>query len=185
MELKSRRYLKLNLCCHIQKSHIKKPLLQHRRVFRSDFLNILLKSKKLSCSEQKEFLTPGLLPRFKGLSVSLSHSESLAGFVFCDSPEAGLGFDMEGTFRVKSLSRVATAREIAFAPHRGALWSVKEAAFKSFAGNLTLKNIQVKGWQLFENTYRCEFKSPDRKQKGLALVLFFGWQLVCVSRLCF
>ena len=130
--------------CHLKSVSMPRPLLRHRKLFREEVLSWLtrppVRLHSLSPLEKKSVLSPGRPVIFEegGRSLCVSHCPYLMGCVFLQGPgQVSLGFDLEKPDRIspggaaRILGRVASKKEREQAPHPVALWSAKEAAFKS------------------------------------------------------
>ena len=162
--------------CHLKTVPLSRPLLKHRKLFRQEVLNWLTLGPgafdSLSPVQKKSFLSPGgpVIFEEEGKSLCLSHCPFFMGCVFRQGGgKVSLGFDLEKPDRLKScsrtLERVASARERDQAPHPVALWSAKEAAFKSLKGTTSsLKSISLFNWQRENShTFRYEFAPPPAR----------------------
>lgn len=71
-----------------------------------------------------------VIPRFRKIFVSISHSVSVGGFAIARRP---LGFDIEVSERVRRqlAERISAPQEILIAPSPAHLWTAKEATYKA------------------------------------------------------
>ena len=119
----------------------------------------------LTLDQKQKLLTPGLLPKTLFASISLSHCSFVEGFIIAPTPKRAIGFDLESLGRVsqKIALRISSKEELNqvginrtsitstnFAPSPSALWSAKEAIYKSFSQGtrpIPMKQISVFNWK--------------------------------------
>ena len=134
---------------------------------------------KLSIEQKKQLLTPGNLPQVPFASLSVSHSSFIGGFIISPATQVSLGFDLEQAGRAKkrTVLRIASEEELQQSPSPSALWSVKEAIYKSIhplQNSIHVKQISVFGWApILEiknpdalTTYDYQFEVKNKKGKG-------------------
>ncbi len=90
------------------------------------------------------------LPYCKGIGISVSHIESLGGFVLSEKYQ-DIGFDLEDPKRVSQsiVARMSSAEEVKNMPTPAKLWTAKESAFKAISQKLkaeVLSEIEVCDW---------------------------------------
>ncbi|MYE07356.1 MAG: 4'-phosphopantetheinyl transferase superfamily protein [Oligoflexia bacterium] len=141
--------------------------------------------KKLPSEQKKTLLTPGVPPQLPFASVSVSHCAFLGGFVISPSgslntPSSSLklafvkqpfiGFDLEqlGRAKEKTLLRISNKKELSDTPSPSALWSAKEAAYKSISSlqrDTHIKHISIFGWQPVSSIENIKAAKPNISKK--------------------
>lgn len=120
------------------------------------------------------------IPKLPQGSVSISHSRTWGGFIYT-STQLQIGFDTEINERlnINNISRVSLSREeVISSPSPCALWTAKEAAFKSLLTSseqpLVSKDIEIGQWKKLENNiYSCKGISVSgEKISGLYGICF-------------
>ena len=167
---------------------------QNRKHLRENLVQTIEQKYKkiLTLEEKKNLLTPGFPPQLLFASISISHCAFLGGFVISSS-EVGnelslvlkpssakrqifIGFDVEelGRAKEKTVLRISNQEELNKAPSPSALWSAKEAAYKSLSllrKGTYIKDISIFDWQLvssMENTTEVKLhisKTTDEDRK--------------------
>ncbi|MCX7977986.1 MAG: hypothetical protein N2578_03185 [Bdellovibrionaceae bacterium] len=116
--------------------------------------------------------------------VSISHCPEAGGFILANVP---VGFDLEEPAKVTLpvVSRLSSSQEVLHAPHPAALWSAKEAAYKSLVSTQTqppvMSQIEIFGWiqnseEFWKFQYRpCTTPNPG----GSSGVVYLAPNIVC------
>ncbi|MDE0118728.1 MAG: hypothetical protein OXM55_01810 [Bdellovibrionales bacterium] len=138
--------------------------------------------KKLSLEQKKKLLTPGIPPQLPYASISVSHCAFLGGFVissldFCNDSssvqkstsikqQSSIGFDLEelGRAKEKTVLRISKKKELNKAPSPSALWSAKEAAYKSissFQSDTHIKDISIFDWLCVSSIEHTQVAKPN------------------------
>lgn len=112
--------------------------IQSKNQLRNKLRNQLVKkiecfrSQKLSAKQKSLLLDLTHPPTIYFASISISHSVLAGGFII-SSPENLIGFDLEKLERAnqKIVLRVGSQNELNNSPSPSALWSAKEASYKS------------------------------------------------------
>lgn len=133
---------------------------------------------KLSERQRNSLLVPGKPPRLPFVSLSITHSSDIGGFIF-STPAYFIGFDLEKQERAKreTVLRISSQEELNLSPSPSALWSAKESAYKAvhlLNGDTPIKKISIFDWQpvsLKNNDssvydYQFQVESVDNIGKG-------------------
>jgi len=149
-----RLQLRMSLLGELQKRQIDKTHIQ----FKSDLI-----------------LDLDRVPHCKGIGISVSHIESLGGFVLSEKYQ-DIGFDLEDPKRVTEaiVARMSSAEEVKNMPDPAKLWIAKESAFKAISAKLKagiLSEIEVCDWQKQEpDLLVFSIKYRDQKISGKGIV---------------
>ena len=198
--------LDCKLNCYLMAFDKQSSTLENRKHLREQLVQTIEKiaQKKLSLEQKKALLTPGKPPKIPFASVSISHCAFMGGFVIsrldlADAPSSppeststersSIGFDLEqlGRATEKTVLRISNKKEINQAPSSSALWSAKEAAYKSissFQSDIHIKHILVVDWQCLspiENTQAAKpniSKKPEWKKKELPKIYDYQFTIV-------
>lgn len=102
------------------------------------------------CAKQKAILcTLDKPPALLFTSISISHTQKIGGFIV-SSAKYSIGFDLELFNRVtnKTMLYISNPTELNLAPSPSALWSAKEASYKSIKLSVTsIKQICIFDWK--------------------------------------
>ena len=157
------------------------PLLERRKKLRINFLKkiqTLLPLHTLTEEHRQSILTPGAVPLLSFATVSLSHSHNIGGFTISSDTSTAIGFDLEYSVRVKkkTVAYISQEQELQQAPSPCALWSAKEASFKSLHKTQLhsyIKRIFISNWiHQAPDTYKYEFDIKDQGFKRQRLYYF-------------
>ena len=157
-------------------------LLEQRKKLRINFfkkIQTLFPSHTLNEEHKQSILTPGAVPLLSFATVSLSHSHNIGGFVISSNTNFSLGFDLEYSLRVKkeTVAYISKEQELQQAPSLCALWSAKEAAFKSLHKTQLhsyIKKIFISNWiHQAPDIYKYKFDIKDQGLKGRGCIIFF------------
>ena len=187
--------LDCKLICHLTIFDKQSSALENRTYLRKQLVHIIEQKykKNFSLEQKKKLLTPGMPPQLPFVSVSISHCAFMGGFVTCrsdflDTPlpilksastnkRASIGFDLEELRRAKekTVLRVSNQTELNHAPSPSALWSAKEAAYKSIGSlqnNIYIKHISIFDWQCVPPIRDTQAqpninKKPEKEEKEL------------------
>ena len=188
-----------NLSCHLIGFDKQSSSLQKRKQLREHLVKTIEKKfpKKLSLEQKNVLLTPGGVPQTPFASVSISHCALMGGFVISQLDSAVnlfyppteyssnkplfIGFDLEqlGRAKEKTVLRISNKKELAQAPSPSALWSAKEAAYKSISSlqsDIHIKHISIFDWQSIvqSNTdtkiYDYQFITANKNIKGKGFI---------------
>ena len=165
------------LRCHLIYFDAAIPLLEKRKNIREQLVKRTEKIRKLSEEQKKLLLTPGVPVQTPFASLSLSHCVSIGGFIISSSARHFIGLDLEQRGRAKeeTVLRISGQEELTQAPSPSALWSAKEAAYKSidrFQDNIPIRQISVSHWKLIApDSYHYQFKTSEKKGKGYVCFL--------------
>jgi phosphopantetheinyl transferase (holo-ACP synthase) len=143
-------------------------------------LRLQIRKDLISCAESQftdhknslsHWLDLNTIPQSDKLGVSISHSQSIGGFIL-SSIHLKIGLDLEFIDRIQPevIKRISSPSEIKQAPDIYRLWTAKEASFKSFYPNgpEVLSKVHIQNWQqLDSNTYTFEFKDPELTTQNL------------------
>ena len=148
---------------------------------------------KLSIEQKKQLLTLGNLPQVPFASLSVSHSSFIGGFIISSNNQISLGFDLEQAGRAKERTALRIAsneEELHQSPSPSALWSAKEAIYKSIhplQNSIHVKQISVFDWISIQETQKPEalttydYQFEIKNKKGKGFVYFSDEILIAVS----
>lgn len=128
-------------------------------------------------SEDASLLSLRSPPSLEAARISISHARGLGGWATSRQARR-LGFDVERRDRVRAelARRIAGPNELELAPTPVALWSAKEAAFKSLAGPLqpsAFAWIQIDAWSVTSCQDIIAFSARNRDER----VQGWGWKV--------
>ena len=158
------------------------PVQEQRKKLRVNLLKkiqTLFPSNTLNEKYKRSILTPGTVPLLSFATISLSHSHNIGGFVISSDTNTAIGFDLEYSLRIKkeTVAYISQEQELQEAPSPCALWSAKEAAFKSLHKTQLhsyIKKILISNWvQQAPDTYEYEFNIKEQSLKGRGYIIFF------------
>ena len=187
--------LDYKLSCYLYPCNSQVSSLEQRKKLRKLLTKEIENSwpNTLSTEQKKQLLTPGNLPQIPFTSLSVSHSSFIGGFIISFNNQISLGFDLEQAGRAKERTALRIAsneEELHQSPSPSALWSAKEAIYKSihpFQNSIHVKQISVFDWiPILETknpdaltTYDYRFEIKNKKGKGF--VCFSNEILIAVS----
>ena len=166
------------------------PVQEQRKKLRIQLLKqiqTLFPAHTLNEKHKISLLTPGIVPELSFMTVSLSHSHNIGGFVINSNTKNVIGFDLEYSERVKkeTVAYISQEQELHEAPSPCALWTAKEASFKSLHKTQTYINkIFVSHWlQKTSDTYEYDFSIKDQNLTGKGCAIFFKTLVAGVSQI--
>ena len=125
--------------------------------------------------KEKPLLKIGGKPEGSITSLSISHTENRAVFLFTFENKLSIGFDIENKDRVtkKVIERVSSKEEICQTPGISLLWTAKEASFKCLSdrkNKLLLSDCFILQWKKEKEfyTFRCHSKKTGQIALGIA-----------------
>ena len=171
--------------------------LKQRKFLRKKlFDTITTKYPSHNLSKYKQaLLKPGTIPHLPFSSISLSHSYNIGGFILSPDIHFSIGLDLEHSLRATKAvtDYIAEELEMKKAPSFSALWSAKEASFKSAYNlnkQLSIKQIIISNWLCIKNNpykdkhqnkYQYQFHIKDHSLKGQGYIFCLKKLFVSVS----
>ena len=118
-------------------------------------------------------------PRLNEKFVSISHCQSLGGFVTSSQP---VGFDIEEIARIQPdvIQRISQDAEIKSAPQLIYLWPAKEAAFKALSLHRKEKptvtsDVRIQNWKEIKSNFGSFFSYDGYHSENLNLKQGHGY----------
>ncbi len=118
-------------------------------------------------------------PRLNEKFVSISHCQSLGGFVTSSQP---VGFDIEEIARIQPdvIQRISQDTEIKLAPQLIYLWPAKEAAFKALSLQRKEKptvasDVRIQNWKEIKSNFGSFFSYDGYHSENLSLKQGHGY----------
>ncbi len=167
-------------------------ILEQRKKLRIKFfeqIQTMFPLHTLNEEHKQSILTPGTIPLLSFATISLSHSHNIGGFIISSDTGTVIGFDLEYSLRVKkeTVAYISQEQELQQAPSPCALWSAKEAAFKSLHKtqfHSYIKKIFISNWMYkAPDTYEYEFNIKDQNLKGRGCIIFFKTLVVGLAQI--
>ena len=142
-----------------------------------------LHSSELSSEDLFSLQNLNAPPRLKEKFVSISHCQSLGGFVLSSQ---SVGFDIEEISRIKSdiIQRVSNEMEIKSVPQLFYMWPAKESAFKALSLHQPLINqskpvaisdIHIQNWKEIKSNFGSFFSFDAFHSQNLSLKQGHGY----------
>ena len=171
-----------NLSCYLTRFDTAISILEKRKGIRKQLVQKIEEIKKLSEKQKKLLLTPGVLTQLPFVSLSLSHCAVAGGFIISPEIQYSIGLDLEqrGRAKEKTVFRISNQGELKLSPSPCALWSAKEAAYKSInqsQADTSIKQITISHWHSVASDreatqiYNYQFKTEGKKGKGYVCFL--------------
>ena len=122
-------------------------------------------------------------PRLNKKFVSISHCQSLGGFVTSSQP---VGFDIEEITRIKPevIQRISQDVEIKSAPQLFYLWPAKEAAFKALSLHrksnsqekpTVASDVRIQNWKEIKSNFGIFYSFDGTHSENLSLKQGHGY----------
>lgn len=189
--------LSCNLLCHLTFFNKNNSSPEQRKELREQLIQKIETIKKLSLEQKKSMLTLDVPPQVPFASLSLSHCALMGGFIISPLVHFSLGFDLEKKNRAKekTVLRISTQDELNQSPSASALWSAKEAVYKSisqYQNHTHIKQISIFDWQPTSSKkeitkiYDYQFKTENTNIKGKGFVclianIVVGFAFHCIQ----
>ena len=178
--------------CHLTSLDKNISSIEQRKKIRIDLVKEINKKwpDKLSKEQYHSLLIPGKPPQLPFVSVSISHSADVGGFIFSGATHY-IGFDLERQERAqkKTVLRISRREELNLSPSPSALWSAKESAYKAvhfLKDDIYIKKISIFNWEALSlekykppttdkelEIYDYQFQIENRDDTGKGCVCFF------------
>jgi len=164
--------------CQFIKFNTPNISLEERKLIRKYLVNAIEKKWNITETQKINLLTPGSPTYTPFASISISHCPFLGVFIISSNPKVSLGIDIEFSKRAKkkTLSHISHSKEVNSAPSYSALWSAKEASYKSLY-NMNKKDMNTRGLSLTndKNFYGMDKKNMDKT--NIKKIQIIKWQL--------
>lgn len=153
-------------------------LKKDKNVFRNELRSSLAQSLESAFAENTmELATHSLLldlkqiPEYPFVNISISHSENLGGWIWVSRSHI-VGIDIEDRARfhaqiIETAKKFVSQQEWEAAPSPLALWTAKEAAFKTLfqlnrqlQSQLSFVDVVIKNWVVVDQVYFCQAVIP-------------------------
>lgn len=136
-------------------------------------------SSELSSEDLFNLQNLNVPPRLKEKFVSISHCQTLGGFVVCSQP---VGFDIEEISRIKPevIQRISQELEVQSAPQLSYLWPAKEASFKALSLHRQHKqtvasDLRIQNWKEIKSNFGHFFSYDAYHSENLSLKQGHGY----------
>lgn len=155
-------------------------LWEKRKNIREQMVQKVEEINILSPEQKEKLLTPGAAIQIPFVSLSLSHCISIGGFILSPFIQSSIGLDLEqrGRAKEKTVLRISDQEELNLSPSADALWSAKEAAYKSvhqFQGDISIRQLSIFHWESILSRkvkiYDYEFKVEKKAGRGCVCFL--------------
>ena len=177
--------------CHLSFMDKKNSSIEQRKKIRIELVKEINKKwpDKLSKEQHHSLLIPGKLPQLPFVSISISHSADVGGFIFSGATHCiGLDLERQGRAQEKTVLRISSQEELNLSPSPSALWSAKESAYKAvhfLKDDIYIKKISIFEWEALSleeykpptidkelEIYDYQFQIENRNDTGKGCVCF-------------